>query len=599
METSGITDGSLNGTVHADSIAHAASEAEKITLTASLVVQEFNAYYFESRHIPDLAKEAFENRDHQKSIQLSRRRLLVYSESIHNLGAQLKDSYPALTQDEALWDEVEKDYLSMIRQRYSADLAFAYIHSARRMVYRGEWKPVEYSFIETDIDRSEKVYHAFSGGERMSVETAIEILGIPGFVTHWCDLDEDAGLVTQSVNETLVDHYHGCGIARIEMITAGFYRNRGAYLVGRIVLDSRANVPFIVALLNRHDGIFVDAVLTSEADTHNIFSSTLANFHVTNKYYHELSAFLHSIMPKRPLGLLYSAIGFNHVGKVAVMNELRDEFATTNEVLETAIGFTGTVAIGFSAPSSAYNLKVIRDRPTAQYKWGEFEGIEAVLKKYGRVHEINRTGSMLDNIIYYNLKLDKQWFDPALLDELVENASQSVSLQENAVIFKYLIVQRRMTPLPVFLQNAAPADTEKAITNLGYCIKNNAAANIFNKDLDARNYGVSRFLKVYLYDYDALEPFTEVKIRSNQGRVDGEEDIPEWYFENGVVFLPEEIEAGLRIPNRPLRKLFREVHGDLLTVEYWEGIQNKLLAGKVPSVSVYPDSQKLNRARVQ
>ena len=50
-------------------------------------------------------------------------------------------------------------------------------------------------------------------------------------------------------------------------------------------------------------------------------------------------------------------------------------------------------------------------------------------------------------------------------------------------------------PLHLYLENAPPADAERAIVNLGYCIKNNAAANIFNKDLDARNYGVSPYGK--------------------------------------------------------------------------------------------------------
>ena len=44
--------------------------------------------------------------------------------------------------------------------------------------------------------------------------------------------------------------------------------------------------------------------------------------------------------------------------------------------------------------------------------------------------------------------------------------------------------------------------------------------------------------------------------------------IPDWLFEEGVVFLPEEIETGLRTPKRSLRRLFREVHGELFQVEY-------------------------------
>jgi isocitrate dehydrogenase kinase/phosphatase len=202
---------------------------------------------------------------------------------------------------------------------------------------------------------------------------------------------------------------------------------------------------------------------------------------------------------------------------------------------------------------------------------------------------------MLDNVIYYNLKLDRGWFDPSLLDELLREAGESVSAIENFLVFKHLIVQIKMIPLPVFLEGASLDDAKKAVVSLGHCIKNNAAANIYNKDLDGRNYGVSKYLKVYLFDYDALEVFTEVKIRTNQDRIDGEEDIPDWFFEDGIVFLPEEAEMGLRIQDRDVSRHFRNVHGDLLTTEYWEAVQHDLLAGLVPSISVYPDERRLLR----
>jgi isocitrate dehydrogenase kinase/phosphatase len=211
------------------------------------------------------------------------------------------------------------------------------------------------------------------------------------------------------------------------------------------------------------------------------------------------------------------------------------------------------------------------------------------------VHEINRTGSMLDNIIYFNIALERELFAESLLAELLTEASETVSPQGDMVVFKYLIVQPRMTPLPVFLENAGEREVRIVIESLGDCIKNNAAANIFNKDLDARNYGVSHFLKVYLYDYDALEVMVDVKIRSNLDRFDGEEDIPDWYFEDGVIFLPEEIEAGLCINDREQRQLFREYHGDLLTIDYWETLQNELVQNQVPAIKVYPDSCRLQR----
>ncbi len=407
-------------------------KAERIALSTEWILHEFDAYYAESRQIPALAEAAFDNRDHATSVTLSRKRLSLYSVCIERLGKRIKEVFPQLAEDETLWDDTLASYLLAIEGRYAADLAFAFVHSVRRRVYQGEWKPVEYAFgehEETPAGDSPDVYRVFPCAGSVSAETICSVLEIPTLSTPWRDLEGDADLMAERVRQVLAS-FGGPpkSVAAIEMINAGFYRNRGAYLVGRMILEDGTVVPLIIALLNEDEGIFVDAVLNFDSDAHNLFSSTMANFHATNPRYHELAAFLRSIMPTRPPGLHYSTIGFNHVGKVAVMNELRDELVGTGEVLQTAVGFRGTVAIGFSSPSSNYNLKVIRNEPTKGYKWGAFEGIAAVLKKYARVHEINRTGSMLDNIIYYNLKLDRNWFEPALLEELLEKASQTIFL---------------------------------------------------------------------------------------------------------------------------------------------------------------------------
>ena len=586
-------------TDYAGRLAAASSAEERSDLAAGWILAQFDDYYIESRNIPTLAKSAFEQRDPATSLKLSLRRLSVYSISVHALARRLREALPSVAMDEAFWERVEERYLALIDGRYESDIAFAYIHSARRMVYEGMWKPVEYAFLHDSEPASERSaavrldFPVAPDADSADLATLVErILAIPRFEAHWRDLGGDVRRVVERL-ESIFCRDARCPV-EVQMTDAGFFRNRGAYIVGRIVFDDGSATPLIIALLNHEAGIYVQAVLVGEADAHNLFSSTLANFHVTNSHYHELAAFLHSVMPTRRLGLHYSTIGFNHVGKVAVMNELREELVAHREVFTTAVGFRGSVAIGFAAPSSDYNLKVIRDVPTEQYKWGEFPGIEAVLDKYRRVHEIDRTGSMLDNIIYYNLELDPAWFEPALLAELLRDASRSVSLRDETVVLKHLVVQRRVRPLPVFLQNATPEEACEAIVSLGHCIKNNAAANVFNKDLDARNYGVSRFCKVFLFDYDALEPLTEVKVRSNAERFDGEDGVPDWFYEDGVVFLPEEIEAGFRIHDRGLRRLFRDVHGDLLTTGYWEDLQGDLARGRVPGIRLYPEQRKLD-----
>ena len=557
------------------------------------IQQVFDDFYRDFCAIPAKAKAAFEAGAFQQSLQNSRDRLTLYGERMHALAHTLAEEYSGNTVAPELWDRLEQHYTASVAGRYEADLALAFLHSVRRAVFMDNWTPVDYAVdIKTQSSSDSDVMLSRAVDE---IDAALiqEMLAIPSFGIPFRDAVGDSERAADKVDRALRKRGLADSITAVDVIRGGFFRNRGVYVVGRIRLHGGSVVPLILALLHDEVGIYIDAVLADEPEAHNLFSTTRANFIVTNDHYHELAEFLYGIMPKRPLGLHYSSLGFNHFGKVAVMDELTVELTEDDAVLDTAVGFPGTVAIGFQAPGSVYNLKVIRDHPTDNYKWGDFAGVESVLEKYRQVHDINRTGSMLDNAIYYNVTLPKSHFAMELLSEMLEDASNAVSLRGTTVFFQHLIVQRKMIPMPVFLEQAPREDCERAVISLGQCIKNNMAANIFNRDLDGRNYGVGSHIRVYLFDYDALETFTDVKIRSNQGRFDGEEDIPGWFFEDGVVFLPEEIESGLRIVDRDLRRLFRSVHGDLLKVEYWQRIQDELRCGNVPQIQVYPESSCL------
>ena len=119
-----------------------------------------------------------------------------------------------------------------------------------------------------------------------------------------------------------------------------------------------------------------------------MFSSTLANFHVTNFYYHELCRFLRSIMPKRLLSLHYSTIGYNHLGKVAVMAELQGEFESHREPMNVAPGKPGTVAIAFCMPMFSRLFAICRQAATSEASLKArhrcFENITGCIKSTAR-----------------------------------------------------------------------------------------------------------------------------------------------------------------------------------------------------------------------
>ncbi len=563
---------------------------------AALILDIFDDYYQRSRAIPWAAKRAFETRDWPRAIDLSQERLAIYALSVSRAAPILTLAIREYDADQGFWARVEDAFAKLIAGRYEADLALAYLASLRRAVYHDRWEPIPYDLRGAPPAESRPGFLMHLPAEgRMTPALVERLLDAPGLEAPFADRAADAAAVAERVNQEL-GLSETPRLAAVEAITAGFYRNRGAYVVGALDLGER-RAPLALALVHGADGVRVDAVILREATLRHVFSSTLANFHVTVEAYHELVDYLFGLMPGRPRGLHYSTVGYNHVGKMAVMAQLQEDLARASEVLDHAPGPLGSVAIGFTAPGTGYVAKVIRDRPTASYKWERFDGVDSVLAKYRRVHEINRSGSMLDNILYQNLTLPRALFAEGLLDAMLSEAAGSVSLWRDEVFFRHLILQHKMVPVPLYLERCTREEAELVVIRLGQCIRNNAATGVFNRDLDGRNYGVSDLRFVYLFDYDAILPLSEVKVRTNADREAGEEDIPDWFFEEGPVFLPEELEAHLRLPDRGLRRLFREAHGELLTAEYWVRMQQLLAEGRVAKVRTYPRSAQLDRGR--
>jgi isocitrate dehydrogenase kinase/phosphatase len=572
-------------------------EEARIAATARLILAIFDDFYAKLCEYPYRAKLAFETMDTHASIEISHERLGLYSRYISEHGPRIVEAFPALADNEAIWDTLDGLFVAMIVDRYEADIAFSFAHSLRRNIDHGLWKPVAYSFPPPSMRRADSmaaVHRRLPVNERVDIDLILTALQIPGISVPFKDLRGDAGRIVDRLNELF---HEGSGVpirpAALDVIEAGFFRDRAAFLVGRWVITDAKFVPFVVALLNSPSGVYVDAILLRVSDIHDLFSSALANFHVTTRLYYQACVFLFSIMPRRPLGHHYSTIGYNHVGKVAILNEITENVRSSGQKLCRSPGAPGTVALGFTFDACSYHLKVIRDRPTASYKWGAFPGVPAVIEKYRVVHEINRAGSMLDNVMYFNLRLDRDLFEPRLLEELLSEAPGSVHVDGEGVFIRSLIVQLKIIPLPVYLETADEAAIRAVISSLGHCIRNNAATDIFNKDLDSRNYGVGRYGRVFLFDYDAVEKLTDVKIRTNANREPGEETVPDWYFEAGVIFLPEELEYGMQLQNDFARRCFRKQNPDLLSVEYWERVQQKLQRGEVPELRMYPRSAKL------
>ena len=84
-------------------------------------------------------------------------------------------------------------------------------------------------------------------------------LQTPGFSVPFRDLRGDCERIVERIDFLLdSDATDGQLPVALDVIEAGFFRDRYAFVVGRWVLTDSSFVPFVVALLNSETGIFVD-----------------------------------------------------------------------------------------------------------------------------------------------------------------------------------------------------------------------------------------------------------------------------------------------------------------------------------------------------
>src|SRR5512134_1921993 len=120
-----------------------------------------------------------------------------------------------------------------------------------------------------------------------------------------------------------------------------------------------------------------------------------------------------------------------------------------------------------------------------------------------------------------------------------------------------------MQPLNLYLAEASAdhdaARVREALHEYGFAIKELAGAGIFPGDMLLKNFGVTRHDRVVFYDYDEIQPITEVSFRRIPPAASYEEELsaePYWRVGHGDVF-PEQFERFL-VANPRAREIFYE-----------------------------------------
>ena len=557
---------------------------------AQALIEGFNKHYRIFRETSRRAKESFEAADWQGQLDAVRERVQFYDERVDEAVQRLRQEFDADSLDDATWQQVKLHYIGMLIRHKQPELAETFFNSVcckilHRTYYNNDYIFARSAIATEYIESFPPVYSSYyprDEGLRATVRRIVEDFD---WQRPFEDLDRD---VDHLLRATV--HYLGEWPAmevncQIQVLYSAFYRNKTAYIIGKAI-NGYQETPFALAVRHNAAGmLYIDTIILDPWRISVLFSLSrayfLADMEVPSGYVH----FLRSIMPNKPRSELYTMLGLGKQGKTMFFRDLVAHLRHSNDRFIVAPGIRGMVMLVFTLPSYPYVFKIIKD------VFGSSKNMDraTVKRKYLMVKQVDRVGRMADTLEYSNAALPLARFDPELLKELAQQAPSSFEVEGDSVIIKHLYIERRMTPLNIYLEKASDDEVEHAVREYGNAIRELAIANIFPGDMLWKNFGVTRYGRVVFYDYDEIEFMTDMNFRRIPPAPYPEMELSgePWYSAGPMDVFPEEF-ATFLLGSPRVRKAFLKHHRDLLEPGFWQQAQETIRSGYVEDFFPYP-----------
>ena len=554
---------------------------------AHLIVAAFADYNAQFRRITRRAPWRFDARDAKGSQRDAVERIELYDRLVSETIAQLCLRLGEQAQHLQLWSEIRNEFAVLIEALPDAEFTKTFFSSITRRLHGTVGVAPQIEFVATDLDPLGKINTAVGTNTYINHGSLLllfeDVLGDVRFHSAWRDFDRSVAYVTAEVTRHLREANERRAVFKVEIIRPVFYQVARAYVVGRIV-GRDFLVPLVIALKNTDGGVLVDAVMLAEGDVSIVFSFTKSYFHVDLERVGEAVLFLKSIMPRKPVSELFTVLGRAKQGKTERYRELMRHLEHTQDQFLHAAGERGLVMVCFTLPSFDVVFKIIRDR----FPYPKTMLREEVKAKYQLVFKHDRAGRLVDAQEFKQLKFRKALFAPELLEELYSETAGTVHEQGDDLIFDHMYIERRMTPLNLYLRSASASAAEKAVLDYGQCIRDLAYTNIFAGDLLLKNFGVTRHGRVIFYDYDELCQVTDCHFRDVPEASNPEDEMrgEAWFYVADNDIFPETFINFLAFTDAQ-RAAFMHVHGEILTAAFWRGVQERLKEGEVLEVLPY------------
>ncbi len=581
---------------------------------AKAMMDGFNRHYQLFRTESARAKHRFETADWHGQQRAQRERIEFYDLRVREASTRLEREFKAGDQPMDVWQQVKLHYIGLLVNHHQPELAETFFNSVTtKILHRSYFQndfifvrpAVSTEYIENEEPTAQPTYRAYYPTRDNMREVIIRLVSDFDLRLPFDNLERDAGYVLEAFSERLTDVKLRANF-QFQVLSGLFFRNKGAYVVGKII-NGFNEVPFALPVLHNKTGkLVIDAALFGEDDLLILFSFARAYFMVDMGIPSAYVQFLRSMMPHMPRAEIYNALGLAKQGKTLFYRDFLYHLRHSTDKFRIAPGIKGMVMLVFDLPSFPYVFKVIKDYYPPQKDTTR----EQIKGKYLLVKQHDRVGRMADTQEYSEVAFPRERFSDELIAEIEKFAPSQLEISDRdadgqtEVIIKHVYIERRMIPLNIYLQEAfdagvaepaAKVQIERAVVEYGNAIKDLVAANIFPGDMLWKNFGITRHGKVVFYDYDEIEYITDCNFRKVPAARNEEEEMSGevWYSVGPKDVFPETFEPFL-LGNDAVREVFMKHHANLLDASFWQKHQARIQAGHVHDVFPYEREKRFS-----
>jgi isocitrate dehydrogenase kinase/phosphatase len=568
---------------------HAAASPQAI---AQATLDGFNRHYELFRDCARLAKNYFEAGNWLAIGHVSGDRIDFYDRRVAETVARLELEFGCASIDDSRWAEVKRHYIALLIDHKQPECAETFFNSVsckilHRIYFHNRCLFVRPAVSTEHIDADPPSYRSYYPRQHGLRQALIDIVLDFRLERRFADFRGDLANILAAFRRRFRRPLRLEANHQIQVLSSLFFRNRTAYLVGRVVNGYQAQ-PFVVPIKHDADGnLYADALLMDAEQLALLFSANRAYFLVDMEVPSAYVTFLRQIVPERTEAELYTMVGLQKQGKTLFFRDFLHHLKHSTDDFVLAPGIKGMVMTVFTLPSYPYVFKVIKDRISPSKDTTR----DKVKEKYFLVKHHDRVGRMADTLEYSDVAFPCGRFSAELIAELEAVAPSIIENDGDMIVVKHVYIERRMTPLNLFLERATPAQREHAMLDYGDALKQLAAVNIFAGDLLFKNFGVTRYGRIVFYDYDEIEYMTACAFRRIPQLPPGQDEMSSevWYPVGPNDVFPEEF-ATFLLTDDAVRADFLKRHADLLEATWWQTTQATLARGELPEVLSYPEA---------